>query len=245
MPLIEICAYSLDAALAAQDAGADRIELCADPSVGGITPSAGIIQTARELLRIKLFVMIRPRGGNFVYSATELDAMKADIAFCRKLKVDGVVLGVLDEHDAVNREVTAALVAAAKPMEVTFHRAFDLTPDPAQALEDVIAAGCTRILTSGHRPTAIEGAADIAKLITAAAGRISIMPGSGVRSTKLVDLARTTNATEFHSSARALAATATSVAVPNAIAQGFGNPQLIDAAEVQQLRQVADSLQTE
>jgi copper homeostasis protein len=241
LPLIEICAYSIEAALAAQAAGADRIELCADASVGGITPSAGIIQTARELLHIPVFVMIRPRGGNFIYTETELASMKNDIAFCREHRIDGVVLGILDEQNNVDRETTAALVAAARPMEVTFHRAFDLTPDPIQALEGIIAAGCTRILTSGHRPTAIEGATDIAKLITAADGRITIMPGSGIRSTKLADLARTTGATEFHSSARALAVTV-STNTSNAIAESFGHPQLIDPAEVQQLCQVADSI---
>jgi copper homeostasis protein len=237
--LIEICAYSLSDVLAAQAAGAHRIELCADASVGGITPSAGIIQTARELLQIALFVMIRPRGGDFVYSDTEFAAMKRDIEFCRKLKVDGVVLGLLDSEHNVDRLRTTELVAAARPMESTFHRAFDLTADPAQALEDVIASGCSRILTSGHRPTAIEGATDIAKLLVAANGRITIMPGSGVRSTKLADLARTTGATEFHSSARAVASTAKA---SNTIEQGFGQLHPIDAEEVQRLRQVADSL---
>jgi copper homeostasis protein CutC len=153
--LIEICAYCLADALAAQAAGAHRIELCADASVGGITPSAGIIQTARELLQIALFVMIRPRGGDFVYSDTEFAAMKRDIEFCRKLKVDGVVLGLLDSEHNVDRLRTTELVAAARPMESTFHRAFDLTADPAQALEDVIASGCSRILTSGHRPSKV------------------------------------------------------------------------------------------
>ena len=239
MALIEICAYSLADALTAQSAGADRIELCADASVGGITPSAGIIQTARELLSIPLFVMIRPRGGDFVYSDSEFAAMTRDIEFCRNLKVDGVVLGMLDSQHNVDRARTAELVAAARPMETTFHRAFDLTADPAQALEDVIAAGCSRILTSGHRPTAIEGAVEIAKLITAANGRITVMPGSGVRSTKLADLARHTGATEFHSSARAVAATAKA---SNTIEQTFGELHPIDADEVQRLRQVADSL---
>jgi copper homeostasis protein len=240
MPVIEICAYSLADALAAQAAGADRIELCADASVGGITPSAGIIQTARELLHISLFVMIRPRGGDFVYSDAELAAMKRDIEFCRKLKIDGIVLGLLDSEHNIDRARTTELVAAARPMETTFHRAFDLTTDPGQALEEVISAGCSRILTSGHRPTAIEGATDIAKLLAAADGRITIMPGSGIRSTKLADLARTTGATEFHSSARAVA---TSLAkASNTIEESFGHLVPIDAEEVQRLRQVADSL---
>jgi copper homeostasis protein len=239
MALLEICAFSLSDALAAQTAGADRIELCADASAGGTTPSAGIIQTSRELLHIPIFVMIRPRGGDFVYSDEEFAAMKRDIEFCRKLKIAGVVLGVLDLEHNVDRLRTAELVAAALPMETTFHRAFDITTDPTQALEDVIAAGCTRILTSGHRPTAIEGAVEIAKLISAANGRIAIMPGSGVRSTKLADLSRTTGATEFHSSARAVASTAKA---SNTIEQGFGQLHPIDAEEVQRLRQVADTL---
>jgi copper homeostasis protein len=241
MPLIEICAYTLADALSAQAAGADRIELCADASVGGITPSAGIIQTARELLHIPLFVMIRPRGGDFVYSETEFAAIKSDIDFCRKLKIDGIVLGLLDAEHHIDLARTAELVAAARPMEATFHRAFDLATDPPQALEDVITTGCTRILTSGHRPTAIEGATEIAKLITAASGRITIMPGSGIRSTKLADLARTTGASEFHSSARAVASTAK---VANTIEQTFGQLHPIDAEEVQRLREVADSIQS-
>jgi copper homeostasis protein len=241
MPLIEICAYSLDSALAAEQAGANRIELCADPAVGGITPSAGNIEAAREHLRIPVMVMIRPRGGSFVYSDVEFEAMKSDIAFCRKLKVEGVVLGVLDDQNNIDHGRTAELVAAARPLNVTFHRAFDLTPDPIQALETVIAAGCTRVLTSGHRPTAVEGAADIAKLITAADRRIIIMPGSGVRSTKLADLARITGAHEFHSSARSVAATPTS-APPNTIAQGFGEAPQIDTSEVERLREAADAL---
>jgi copper homeostasis protein len=183
--------------------------------------------------------MIRPRGGPFVYSPAELDAMKRDIALCRELRVDGVVLGILDSRNIIDLANTSELVRHASGIDVTFHRAFDLTPDPTQALESVIASGCTRILTSGHQPTAVEGANEIASLITSARGRITILPGSGIRSSNLAELARLTHATEFHSSAR----TKTTPCNTGNVSTAFDQSDVIDAVEIQRLRQLTDSLQ--
>jgi copper homeostasis protein len=235
MLTLEICAYSLEDALRAQSAGAHRIELCSDAASGGVTPSAGTISTARELLQIPLFVMIRPRPGNFLYSDPELAAMRRDIELCKSLKVDGIVLGILSSHNEIDRARTAELVHAAHPLEVTFHRAFDLTPDPMRALEDVIAAGCSRLLTSGHRATALEGAAEIAQLVRTSRDRITILPGSGIRSANLSTLADLTHATEFHSSARVPIASAS-----KAGSLSFGESHQLDTAEVQSLRLIAD-----
>ena len=229
----------------AESAGADRVELCADAASGGITPSAGVIQCASERLRIPLFVMIRPRAGGFVYSEAALTAMDRDIAVCRELKVDGVVLGLLDVNNCIDKERTQAMVEAARPMEVTFHRAFDLAGDAMQALEDVIASGCSRLLTSGQNSTAEEGAPLIASLTEQAHGRIVIMPGSGVRAANLAQLARQTGATEFHSSARVRKNSAVSESFgrdSTAIRLGFGESVGVDEGEVRALRIAADSL---
>ncbi len=177
---IEVCAYSLESCLNAQQAGARRIELCGGLGEGGTTPSAGLIEVVREAVQIDLYVMIRPRGGDFVYDEYELDTMRRDIDIARRLGADGVVLGVLLPTGQVDVARTRQLVHHAASLGVTFHRAFDLTPDPVQALEDVIATGAERILTSGLKPTAIQGAELLAKLVRQANKRIEIMAGSGV-----------------------------------------------------------------
>lgn len=233
--LLEISAYSLDDAIRAETAGAHRIELCSDAATGGVTPSAGTIQTAREHLRIPLFVIIRPRPGSFVYSDAEFASMRRDIEICKSLKVDGVVLGLLTANNDIDRDRTAQLVELARPMEVTFHRAFDLTPNPLRALEQVIASGCSRLLTSGHHSTALEGATEIASLVSAARGKIVIMPGAGVRSSNIAELARRTGAAEFHSSAR------TTATRESGLAQSFAEPQRLDPAEIEALRDIAAS----
>ena len=233
--LLEISAYSLDDAIRAETAGAHRIELCADAATGGVTPSLGTIQTAREHLRIPLFVIIRPRPGSFVYSDAEFASMRRDIEICKSLKVDGVALGLLSSSNEIDVERTSQLVEAARPMQVTFHRAFDLTPDPSRALQNVIATGCSRLLTSGHHSTALEGANEIAQLVTTASGRIFIMPGGGIRSTNIARIAKQTGAKEFHSSAR------TSANRPSGIAQAFAEPQRLDEDEIKALRHIAAS----
>lgn len=188
---IEVCAYSLESCLAAQEAGADRVELCAAMYDGGTTPSPGTIRLARELLNIELYVMIRPRGGDFLYTELEYRQMKADLLFAKSCGADGVVIGLLDENGRVDVARTRVLVELAAPMKVTFHRAFDMTVDYHRALEDVIRAGCYRILTSGQRNTAVEGMEVLRELVRENAGRIRIMAGSGVGSGNALSLAAT------------------------------------------------------
>jgi copper homeostasis protein len=201
---LEICSYNLQSALIAQEAGAYRVELCADPADGGTTPSAGLIRTARERLQIQLYPIIRPRGGDFLYTDDEYDITVKDIALCKEIGCDGVVIGLLKTDGSVDKKRTAKLAELAYPMGVTFHRAFDRAANPFEALEDIIAAGCERILTSGQRPTAEEGAGLIGELIRQADERIVIMPGSGVRGSNILQLAKLTEAVEFHTSARLL-----------------------------------------
>ncbi len=199
---LEICAFNLPSALVAQQAGADRVELCAGPEEGGTTPSPGVIRTARENLRIALYPIIRPRGGDFLYSDEEYRVMLRDIEYCKQVGCNGVVIGILQADGSVDKARSARLVEAAYPLGVTFHRAFDWAANPFEAMETIIGIGCERILTSGQRPTAEEGAPLIDQLIREADDRIVIMPGSGVRSTNIVLLAEKTGAAEFHTSAR-------------------------------------------
>lgn len=186
---VEVCAYSLESCLTAQEAGADRVELCTGMYDGGTTPSAAMIELARERLDIELSVMLRPRGGDFLYSAGELEIMKRDLLFIRNSGADGVVLGLLNADGTVDVQRTAELVEMAYPMKVTFHRAFDMVADARQALEDVVTAGCYRILTSGRHNTAPEGLEVIRKLAGQADGRIRIMAGSGVNAANVLQLA--------------------------------------------------------
>jgi copper homeostasis protein len=186
----ELCAYSVEAVATAALAGATRVELCAAPAEGGTTPSAAAIAMSHALAMhvaksnaqptLELSVMIRPRGGDFLYSDAEFQQMKHEIVFARDCGASGVVFGLLTPDGDIDVARTAELVALAAPMECTFHRAFDVARNPLKALEDVIDAGCRRILTSGQKATAIEGVATLRELVEAAAGRIEIMAGSGV-----------------------------------------------------------------
>ncbi|HEV7351282.1 copper homeostasis protein CutC [Telluribacter sp.] len=178
--IIEVCAYSLESCLNAQLAGAGRIELCGGLGEGGTTPSAGLIALVREQLRLPLYVMIRPRGGDFVYDKHELEVMRRDIDTARRLGADGLVLGVLKPDGRVDVPGTRELIKRAAPLGVTFHRAFDLTPDPLEALEMALDSGAERILTSGQKPTAPQGRKVLAQLVEQADGRIEIMAGGGV-----------------------------------------------------------------
>lgn len=188
--------------MAAQRAGADRIELCAGPEEGGVTPSAGLIRTARETIQIPLYPIIRPREGDFFYDDEECRIMLGDIDYCKHLGCDGVVIGLLKPDGSIDERRCARLVEAAYPMGVTFHRAFDRAADPFESLESIIRIGCERILTSGQRPVAMEGAVLIRELVRAADDRIVIMPGSGVRSANIAELVEKTGAREYHTSAR-------------------------------------------
>ena len=177
----ELCAYSIEACETARRAGVARVELCASPYEGGTTPSAAAIRMARRIEGLQLSVMIRPRGGDFLYDDAEFRQMLEEVRFARECGADGVVFGLLTPDGRVDTARTAALVAEAGPMQTTFHRAFDMTCDLSDALEEIVRAGCTRILTSGGRNTASEGIGDLRALVVRAAGRIEIMAGSGMR----------------------------------------------------------------
>jgi len=199
--MLEVIGFNIESCAIAQAAGAHRIELCDNPYDGGTTASYGFIKAARKLLTNQLFPIIRPRGGDFLYSDAEFEIMKTDVQRCKNLGCDGVVIGMLHTDGSVDIARCKQLVDLAYPLSVTFHRAFDRTNNPFKALEDIISIGCERILTSGQKPTAIEASKLIANLIDQADSRILIMPGSGVRSENIVELAEKTGATEFHTSA--------------------------------------------
>ena len=178
--LVECCANSVQSAINGQIGGANRIELCTHLEVGGITPTREDIIRARELLNIPLHVLIRPRSGDFVFSEKEMVQILADIQFCKKLGCDGVVIGALHKDDSINKEQTKAMVKAAKPMHITFHRAFDEGNNLRQNLEDVIACGCELFLTAGQSDNVIDGISNLEQLVKLAKGRITILAGSGV-----------------------------------------------------------------
>ena len=200
--ILEIAANSVASALAAQEGGAGRVELCTALELGGLTPSHAQIALARERLRIPLYVLIRPRAGDFLYGELECETMLRDIETCASLGCDGVVLGVLDAEGRVDTARCRPLIAAAGKLGVTFHRAFDLSRDPAQALEDIVTLGCERILTSGMQGSAAEGSALIRELVEQAGDRIVVMPGAGITAQNIAALATATGAHEFHASAK-------------------------------------------
>jgi copper homeostasis protein len=200
--LLEICANSVKSCIEAQKGGAYRVELCAGIPEGGTTPSYGDIVLARELLKIKLNVIIRPRGGDFLYNDLEHKIMLKDIENAGRLGVDGVVIGCLNPEGDIDMKRNKELIDAAGDMSITFHRAFDMCRDPYDALEKIIELGCDRILTSGQQPKAVEGINLLKELVERAGDRIIIMPGSGVNADNILHLARETGAIEFHLSAR-------------------------------------------
>ncbi|MHB8207516.1 copper homeostasis protein CutC [Mucilaginibacter sp.] len=205
---LEICANSINSAIAAQSGGAVRVELCDNLKEGGTTPSAGQITMARKLLHIKLYVLIRPRSGDFLYNDIEYQTMLADIRYCIEAGCDGIVIGILNADGTIDKERNLELVRMARQfgLGVTFHRAFDVCADLYQALEDIIEIGCERILTSGGKSSAMEGSATLSHLVKKAAGRISIMAGAGVNENNAADLVRYTGVQEVHSSARSMVA---------------------------------------
>ena len=199
---LEVSAYSVQWAVDAQKAGADRVELCANLYEGGTTPSYAAIELARKYLDIELYVIIRPRGGDFLYSDIEFETMKRDIIAAKKLGVDGLVLGILNIDGSIDKKCTKELVELSAPLPVTFHRAFDVAKNPFQALEDIIETGCERILTSGQKATAFEGLNLIADLVQKANKRISIMPGSGINESNIQEIQAKSKAFEFHLSGK-------------------------------------------
>ena len=187
----ELCSYSIEACYTAARLGVDRVEICASPAEGGVTPSMGLIAQACAIPNIETSIMIRPRGGDFLYTDAEFELMLRDIGYAREVGATGVVFGVLTEDGQVDVKRTRLLVEAARGMDTTFHRAIDMTRDYLQAVEDVISAGCTRILTSGGHDKAIDGLPNIGRAVAIAARRIEIMAGSGVAVTNALQLAET------------------------------------------------------
>jgi len=195
---LEVCADSVDSALAAERGGAARVELCTNLFEGGTTPSAGLISTVRHRVSIDLHVMIRPRAGDFCYSADEFEVMQQDILTAKQLKANGVALGILNTNGTVDIAKTRQLVELARPLSVTFHRAFDMSSDLFRALEDIAYTGAKRILTSGGEPSAAEGMDTLKRLVSAGKGRVIIMAGGGVRDHNVRALLEQTHVPEVH-----------------------------------------------
>ncbi len=201
MNQLEIACFNLNSAVIAQENGADRVELCAEMEVGGTTPDFEITKQVRNLISIDLNVMIRPRGGNFVYSDAEFQQMKNEIIQFKELGVNGFIFGILTENNSINTIQNAELVNLAKPIPCTFHRAFDEVSDAFQSLEEIIECGFRTILTSGQKPNVMEGVNQLAELVTKANNRITIMPGGGLRASNIAFIQEKTKATFYHSSA--------------------------------------------
>jgi len=203
--VLEVCAFNIQSCIIAERAGAVRVELCDNPVEGGTTPSYGTIKQVREKISIDLYPIIRPRSGNYYYDANEYDIIKKEIEICKELGCNGISVGTQTINAEIDTEWLKRIVDWAGPMGVTCNRAFDGTPDPYKALEDIIACGCERVLTSGQESAAPDAGETLGKLVKQAAGRIIIMPGAGVKSSNLKQLIAESNATQFHASARAQA----------------------------------------
>jgi len=202
--ILEICADSVDSAVAAEKGGAHRIELCSNLLEGGVTPSSGLIATVRDRISIGLHVIIRPRGGDFCYGPDEFEAMERDVLSAKQLGADGVVLGILQEDGRVDVARTRQLVELARPLKVTFHRAFDMSSDLTRALEDVIASGVDRVLTSGGEQTVENGLPTVAALVKRSRDRVIIMAGAGVTRSNVRTIITRTGVREVHASLRVL-----------------------------------------
>lgn len=202
MALLEVCAGSIESIRAAYEGGAARVELCAALSEDGLTPSVGMMRYAKSLEGLMVHVLIRPRGGDFVYTEEEVRCMEADIMVARETSVDGVVIGALTKEGEIDMDVCRRLVSAAGDMNITFHRAFDVCCDPVKALEQIISLGCNRLLTSGHEKNAVEGIPMLKKLVSRAAGRLVVMPGCGVNPGNAQKILEACGAEEIHASAR-------------------------------------------
>lgn len=233
-PLLEVAANSVASAIAAQAGGAGRIELCAALEIGGLTPSHAQIARARDALRIPLYVLVRPRGGDFLYDDDEAETMLRDVEACAALGCDGVVIGMLDADGNVDRAGCAALIAAAKGMGVTFHRAIDVSRDPMHALDAVIALGCERVLSSGAQGSAPAGAELLREMVQRAAGRIVVMPGAGIDASNIAALRERTGAHEFHASAKRLLPSPARFVPPLALGMAGGETRT-DPEEVRRL----------
>lgn len=220
--ILEVCAFNIQSCIIAEKAGAARVELCDNPAEGGTTPSKGTIERTRERIDIELYPIIRPRAGHFWYDEDEFEIMKKDILLCRELGCDGISTGIQLQNGRIDVERMKRLVQWAYPMGVTCHRVFDRAPDPFETLEEIIACGCERILTSGLKSAAPDATEMLAKLVQQANGRIVIMPGAGIRASNIEKLIKETGATEYHTSARIL--------IPNPVS--YENSAVLDIGSV-------------
>ena len=220
--LLEVCAFNIQSCIIAEKVGARRVELCDNPVEGGTTPSYGAIEATRNAISIDLYPIIRPRAGNYFYDDHEMSIIKRDIGVCREIGCDGISIGVQQQDGQIDVNRMKKIVEWAFPMGVTCNRVFDAAPDPFKSLEDIINCGCERVLTSGLEKGAPEGVALLARLVEAAAGRIIIMPGAGVRASNLSMLVRETGAQEYHTSARKV--------IPNNVL--FQNKEILDIGNV-------------
>ena len=220
--VLEVCAFNIQSCIIAEKAGAVRVELCDNPVEGGTNPSYGTIKKVREKISIQLYPILRPRSGNYFYDDEEFGIIKEDIHICKELGCDGISVGVQTVKGNIDTERFKQIVAWAYPMGVTCNRAFDATPDPFKALEDIIACGCERVLTSGQASAAPDARKLLGQLVQQANGRISIMPGAGVRSSNIKKLIEESGAYEYHTSARKI--------VPNPMLHS--NPAVLDSGNV-------------
>jgi len=229
--MLEVAVFNIESAIQAEGAGANRLELCENPNEGGTTPSYGTLCVVSSTISIPVFPIIRPRGGDFLYTDAEFEVMKNDITVCKELGFAGVVIGLLLPDGNIDIQRTKILVALAAPMAVTFHRAFDRCNDPIRGLHDIIETGCKRILTSGQVPSAPDALDLLQTLVKEAGNKIIIMPGSGVRGNNIATIKKVTNAKEFHSSARKLVPT--NMQFTKESMQEILQNMLVDAADIQ------------
>ena len=231
--MLEVAVFNIESAIAAEAAGANRLELCENPNEGGTTPSYGTLSVVSSTISIPVFPIIRPRGGDFLYTRSEFDVMKNDIRLCKELGFGGVVIGLLLPDGCIDKARTKELVALAAPLEVTFHRAFDRCNDPIKGLHDIIETGCKRILTSGQVPNAPDALDLLQTLVKEAGDNIIIMPGSGVRGNNIATIKTVTKAKEFHSSARKVVPTSMQFA-KESMQENLQN-MLVDATDIKNM----------
>ena len=244
--IVEVVVYNIHSAMKAEEGGADRIELCDSPGDGGTTPTLGTVEVVRKNVNLDVYVMIRPRGGDFCYTSYEFHAMKRDISHCQKLSVDGVVFGILNSDGTIDKKRCGELIKKVRPLKATCHRAFDMTRDPFEALEDCIEVGFDRILTSGQQPQVIKGVELIAALNKKAKGRIVIMPGAGVNEETVQTIVSATGVDEIHCSAFAF--DESKMLYRNSNITGMGSDEggeyklrTVDPMRVKKIRALAES----
>ncbi len=242
--LVEVCANSVTSALAAQKGGASRVELCQNLKEGGTTPSFGEILMARKLLYIDLYVLIRPRGGDFLYTDLEFEIMQKDVEQCINLGCDGIVIGILNKDGSVDIKRNGMLINMAEKagLGITFHRAFDMCADMHYALENLIELGCERILTSGGMPKAYAGLENLKRLIDKANNRIIIMPGSGINEENAKEIVNFTGASEIHLSARStIKSKMDYININISMGRDSGNEYLIDVTDANMVSQILNA----